>query len=74
MDLILADADGVVVIPSDCAEQIIADAEELARIEQKIGAELRSGGRRTGRHGQQSALRPRAESDAKIEPGGMPSG
>jgi regulator of RNase E activity RraA len=42
-DLILADGDGVVVIPREVAEQIIADSEELARIEQRIGRELRAG-------------------------------
>ncbi|MCE7029464.1 RraA family protein [Jiella avicenniae] len=43
-DMVLIDADGVVVIPRDVAEQIIGDAEELARIEAKIGSELKAGG------------------------------
>lgn len=46
-DLVLADADGVVVIPAGVAEQIIADAEELARIEKRIGEQLRAGAKRT---------------------------
>lgn len=46
-DLILADADGVVVVPVDGAEQIISDAEELQRIEHAIGADLRAGGARS---------------------------
>lgn len=45
-DLILADADGVVVVPAAAAEQVIADAEELQRIEARIGEALRAGGRR----------------------------
>ena len=45
-DLILADGDGVVVVPAQVAEQVIADAEELFRIERRIGEALRSGGRR----------------------------
>lgn len=45
-DLILADSDGPVVIPAEIAEQVIADSEELLRIERKIGEELRAGGRR----------------------------
>jgi 4-hydroxy-4-methyl-2-oxoglutarate aldolase len=46
LDLILADADGVVVVPAEVAEQVIADSEELLRIEQQIGRELRGGARR----------------------------
>ncbi len=46
-DLILADGDGVVVVPAEGAEQIIADAEELQRIENSIGEELRAGGTRS---------------------------
>jgi 4-hydroxy-4-methyl-2-oxoglutarate aldolase len=45
-DLILADGDGVVVVPADGAEQIIADSEELQRIERAIGEGLRAGGTR----------------------------
>lgn len=45
-DLILADGDGVVVVPAGAAEQVIADAEELQRIEARIGEALRAGGRR----------------------------
>jgi len=45
-DFILADGDGVVVVPAAVAEQIIADSEQLALIEKKIGSELRSGGTR----------------------------
>ena len=46
-DLILADGDGVVVVPAEGAEQIIADAEELQRIEKAIGEGLRAGGQRS---------------------------
>ena len=46
-DYILADGDGVVAIPAGVAEQIIADAEELQRIERRIGEEMRAGGSRT---------------------------
>lgn len=46
-DYILADGDGVVVIPAGVAEQIITDSEELARIEAAIGTQLRAGGSRT---------------------------
>ena len=45
-DFILADGDGVVVIPLQVAEQVIADAEELQRIEREIGKSLRAGGQR----------------------------
>lgn len=45
-DYLLADSDGVVVIPAGIAEQIIADAEELQRIERRIGEEMRAGGSR----------------------------
>lgn len=45
-DLILADGDGIVVVPAEVAEQIIADSEELMRIERRIGEGLRAGGRR----------------------------
>lgn len=46
-DLILGDGDGVVVIPQAAAETIIEDAEELARIEGRIGDALRGGDART---------------------------
>ena len=45
-DLILGDADGVVVVPAHAAEQVIADSEELLRIERRIGEALRSGAKR----------------------------
>ncbi len=45
-DYILADGDGVVVIPAAAAETVIADSEELARIEKRIGEGLRAGGTR----------------------------
>ena len=45
-DLILADSDGIVVVPAEVAEQVITDSEELLRIEQRIGQELRQGARR----------------------------
>lgn len=45
-DYILADGDGVVVVPAAAAATVIADAEELARIEGRIGEGLRAGGTR----------------------------
>ena len=42
-DLVLADGDGVIVVPADGAEQIIADTERLQRIERQIGRTLRGG-------------------------------
>lgn len=45
-DLVLADGDGIVVIPLEFSEQIIEDAEELARIERRIAEELQAGGSR----------------------------
>ena len=42
-DLILGDADGVVVVPRSAARSIIEDAETLQRIERTIGEELRRG-------------------------------
>ncbi|MBZ0146674.1 MAG: hypothetical protein K8F62_03905, partial [Pseudorhodoplanes sp.] len=45
-DFVLADGDGVVVIPLQHAGQVIADAEELQRIEREIGKGLRAGGQR----------------------------
>jgi 4-hydroxy-4-methyl-2-oxoglutarate aldolase len=45
-DYVVADEDGVVVIPAAAAASIVADAEELARIEGRIAEELRAGGRR----------------------------
>jgi 4-hydroxy-4-methyl-2-oxoglutarate aldolase len=45
-DYVVADEDGVVVIPAAAAASIVADAEELARIEGRIAEELRVGGRR----------------------------
>lgn len=45
-DFILADGDGAVVVPAAVAAQVIADSEELFRIERRIGDELRAGGRR----------------------------
>lgn len=45
-DLVLADYDGVVVVPRGVAEAIIAAAEELAAIEQRIDAAMASGASR----------------------------
>jgi len=45
-DYILADGDGVVVVPAAVAATIVEDAEELARIEGRIGEGLRGGGTR----------------------------
>jgi len=42
-DLILGDADGIVVIPQAFAEQVIEDAEELKSIEARIAAAMRDG-------------------------------
>ena len=46
MDYVLADCDGIVVIPQAIAPQIIEDAETLGRIERAITAEMRAGGER----------------------------
>ena len=45
-DLILGDADGVVVVPAEVAEQVVGDAEELKQIETRIAEALRAGGSR----------------------------
>ncbi|WP_108662238.1 RraA family protein [Acuticoccus kandeliae] len=45
-DLVLGDGDGVIVVPAADAEQLIADSEELARIERAIGEAMRAGGER----------------------------
>lgn len=45
-DYLVGDGDGVVVIPSAVATQIVEDSEELLRIEKKIGVEIRAGGTR----------------------------
>lgn len=46
-DFILADRDGVVVLPAGVAGQIIEDSEELQRIEARIGKQMRAGGTRS---------------------------
>jgi|SRR5579875_3468146 4-hydroxy-4-methyl-2-oxoglutarate aldolase len=46
-DFILADADGIVVVPAAIAQAIIEDSEELQRIESAIGAAMRAGASRT---------------------------
>lgn len=45
-DLILADGDGVVVVPAAAAERVIADSEALLGIERRIGEALRAGAKR----------------------------
>jgi len=42
-DLVLGDADGVVIVPAGLAEQIVEDSEQLRCIEEAIGAGLRAG-------------------------------
>lgn len=42
-DYLLADEDGVVVIPSDLAEDVIAKAEAKSAVEDEVRADLRSG-------------------------------
>jgi 4-hydroxy-4-methyl-2-oxoglutarate aldolase len=42
-DFILADEDGVIVIPQDLAEQVLIEAEKLTQKEIRIRAELRDG-------------------------------
>ena len=46
-DYVVGDADGVVVIPAAVAGSIIADAEKLAQVEQRIAEELQAGGERS---------------------------
>lgn len=45
-DLVLADADGIVVIPQAAERQIIEDSERLLQIERAIGDQLKAGGER----------------------------
>ena len=45
-DLVLADSDGVVVVPAAAARIVIEDAEKLASIEKSIGKALRTGSSR----------------------------
>jgi regulator of RNase E activity RraA len=42
-DLVLADADGVVIVPRSLAEQVVTAGEEVVRIEQRIRDELVAG-------------------------------
>lgn len=42
-DLVLGDADGVVVVPAHLASKVVPWAEELAAVEKKIGEALRAG-------------------------------
>jgi len=52
-DLILADPDGIAVIPKDISEFVVSAAEEIVRVEQLIKEELRAGADREevyGRH------------------------
>lgn len=42
-DIILGDINGVVVIPQERFDEVLAKTEELARIEQKVTAELEAG-------------------------------
>lgn len=45
-DFVLADDDGVVIIPQEIASLVIEDAEELSKIEKTIDVELRNGAER----------------------------
>jgi 4-hydroxy-4-methyl-2-oxoglutarate aldolase len=45
-DLILADSEGIIVIPQSIALSTIEDAEELQRIEHRIGEGIKTGGAR----------------------------
>lgn len=45
-DYVVADDDGIVVIPANAASSIVADTEELVRIERRIADGLRAGGSR----------------------------
>jgi 4-hydroxy-4-methyl-2-oxoglutarate aldolase len=42
-DLVLGDADGVVVIPQHCARGVVEDTEELGRIEARMAEALQAG-------------------------------
>lgn len=42
-DLVVADRDGVVIVPRDLAEEVLGAAEELGRIEERLRAGLRAG-------------------------------
>ena len=43
-DMIIADADGVVVIPQEHAEQVLIESEKRAKIEEEIRSFIRTGG------------------------------
>lgn len=42
-DFVLGDEDGVIVVPRDCAEAVLAEAERLTRREEELRAELAKG-------------------------------
>jgi len=46
-DFVLGDSDGVVIVPRAHAMMIVEDAERMAEIETRIGAELKEGGTRS---------------------------
>ena len=61
-DMVVADADGVVIVPAAMAEQVAADAEEVTRIEEQIRDELRRGDDRAevyARHDRYAHVRER---------------
>ncbi|MFB6135586.1 MAG: RraA family protein [Halobacteriaceae archaeon] len=42
-DVVLADVDGVVVVPEEVAEDVLSDAEEMTRTENEVRAAIRDG-------------------------------
>lgn len=63
-DYVLADGDGVVVVPATVAEQVVEDAAILAEIERRIGDDLRAGDAR-------AALMQRHPRFAHVRPAGV---
>ncbi|MER0236706.1 hypothetical protein [Fulvimarina sp. MAC8] len=65
--MVLADADGLIFLPQEFAEQIIEDADDLAQFEAKIGSELPFGSSRADVFGNNPCfahIRPRWTTEA----------
>jgi 4-hydroxy-4-methyl-2-oxoglutarate aldolase len=66
-DLVVGNADGIVVVPGACASTVIEDTEELARIEERMAEALRAGEPRAevfARHRRFDHVRPAARPGA----------
>ena len=67
-DLLLGDADGVVVIPLRHADSLIADAERLQAIEEAIRADMKAGNSREeafAKHPRFAHIRPVSGNSAR---------